>query len=277
MWRFLPLALILSPFLLRSDGRDSLPPPAIRRQITIGLLSQSGYLLTVYWAIGLGVSTGTTALIDGLQPLVVAALVGPILGIAVSSHQWIGLTLGFVGVGVVTWADATSPATHAPLWSYAIPLIGMFCLVGATLLERRSTHPIAPLRSLAIHCTTSAVVFSILAIATGTALPPSTSGFWLSLSWLIAFSTFGGYGLYWYLMRRIGITQVNTLMFLVPPITAAWGATMFGEPFTIATGLGLALGLTATLMVIGHPLTAHRPAATETDRAHHISDHVDET
>ena len=46
----------------------------------MGALSQSGYLLTVYYAIELGVSSGTTALIDGTQPLVAGALAGPLLG-----------------------------------------------------------------------------------------------------------------------------------------------------------------------------------------------------
>ncbi|GAA3659466.1 DMT family transporter [Microbacterium marinilacus] len=172
MWRFLPLALALAPILLSRGTRASLSRAELGRQLVIGALSQSGYLLTVYWAIGLGVSTGTTALIDGIQPLVMAALVGPLLGVAVSGRQWIGLMLGLVGVIVVTWADAASPATSAPLWAYAVPFLGMLSLVLATLLERRSKTALPPLRALAIHCTTSAVVFTALALATGTAVPP---------------------------------------------------------------------------------------------------------
>ncbi|MGV9864959.1 hypothetical protein [Rhodococcus koreensis] len=56
----------------------------------MGALSQTGYLLTVYQAIGLGASTGTTALIDGTQPLVVAVLAGPLLGQNVAARQWWG-------------------------------------------------------------------------------------------------------------------------------------------------------------------------------------------
>ena len=65
-------------------------------------------------------------------------------------------------------------------------------------------------------------------------------------------STFGGYGLYWLLLERVGITRVNTLMFLVPPVTAVWGAAMFGEPFTWATATGLAIALVAvTIALLG--------------------------
>ncbi len=81
MWRFLPLAVILiavAAVVGRASWRG-LTARDVARQAVIGVLSQSGYLLTVYYAIQLGVSSGTTALIDGVQPLVAGALAGPLL------------------------------------------------------------------------------------------------------------------------------------------------------------------------------------------------------
>lgn len=261
MWRFVPLALLLVPFwFLGASTRDNGGARDLGRQILIGVLSQSGYLLTVYWAIDLGVSTGTTALIDGIQPLVVAALVGPLLGAAVSRREWVGLGLGLTGVVLVTWADATAPAA-APAWSYLVPFLGMLCLVAATVLERRRANPPTPMRSLAIHCAASAVIFTTLALVTGTAAPPASGSFWIAMAWLIVLPTFGGYGLYWYLLQRIGVTRVNTLMFLVPPVTALWGAAMFAEPFTAVTATGLALALTATWIVTAGAEHRRRSAA----------------
>ncbi|WP_087013439.1 DMT family transporter [Leucobacter sp. 7(1)] len=251
MWRFLPLAVLLLPVLCRSVG-DGVPIAEMRRQVLVGVLSQSGYLLSVYVAIGLGVSTGTTALIDGSQPLVVAALAGPLLGVAVRGRQWWGLGIGVLAVVLVTGADAVHPSTVAPPWAYAIPFLGMLCLVAATFLERRGV-PLPPLRVLAIHCVTSAVIFTGVAFANGTAVPPDSGGFWLALLWLIVLATFGGYGLYWGLIRRIGVTPVNTLMFLVPPVTGVWGAVMFGEPLTLVTGVGFGLAIVAVLLVVRAP------------------------
>lgn len=254
LWRTVPAAAVLLVVArVRRRGRGSSAPtrPELLRQVAIGALSQAGYLATVYWAIGLGVSTGTTALIDGVQPLVVAALVGPLLGLAVSGRQWLGLGLGLTGVLVVTLADAGSPATDAPPWAYAVPLAGMLCLVAATLLERRGGSGPHPLRDLTIHCTTSAVVFAVVAVAGGAATVPGRPGFWVAVAWLIVFPTFGGYGLYWLLLDRVGITTVNSLMFLVPPVTTVWGALAFGEPVTPFTVGGLALALLATRLVAG--------------------------
>lgn len=66
-----------------------------------------------------------------------------------------------------------------------------------------------------------AVIFTTLALATGTAIPPASAQFWIVMIWLIVLSAFGGYGLYWYLLQRVGVTRVNTLMFLIPTITTA--------------------------------------------------------
>lgn len=265
MWRFLPLAAILAAFAAYRGGAAwrSLTPRDLARQSLIGLLSQSGYLLTVYYAIQLGVSSGTTALIDGTQPLVAGALAGPLLRQYVSPRQWLGLGLGLAGVALVTTADAAA-TTGVAWWTYAVPFVGMLSLVAATFLDRRSRTPVTPAVSMTVHCTTSAVVFTTAALATGAATPPAAGSFWLATIWLVTLSTFGGYGLYWLVLQRSGITEVNTLMFLMAPVTALWGAAMFDEPFTARTAAGLAIALGAVAVV---RTAKPREAAPDSSRA----------
>ncbi|MGA4846943.1 DMT family transporter [Streptomyces sp. G5(2025)] len=250
MWRFLPLALVLGAVALtlaRASWRG-LTARDVGRQVVVGALSQSGYLLTVYYAIQLGVSSGTTALIDGTQPLVAGALAGPLLGQFVSRTQWLGLGLGVSGVVIVTAADFAGGGDTA-WWAYLVPFLGMLSLVAATFLDRRTTRPVGPVVSMTVHCLTSAVIFTALAVAARAATPPAELSFWVAIGWLVTLSTFGGYGLYWLILRRSGVTQVNTLMFLMAPVTALWGALMFGEPFGAQTVLGLAMGLAAVVVV----------------------------
>ncbi|MEU3697695.1 DMT family transporter [Streptomyces griseoviridis] len=265
MWRFLPLAVVLlvvAAVASRTVWR-ALTVRDIARQAAVGALSQSGYLLSVYYAIQLGVSSGTTALIDGVQPLVAGALAGPLLRQYVSRRQWLGLCLGLAGVAVVTLADAGSAGGGVPAWAYLVPFLGMLSLVAATFLERRSPTPPAPRAALTVHCLTSAVLFSALALGTGTAAPPAAPSFWLATAWLVVLPTFGGYGLYWLILRRFGVTRVNTLMFLMAPVTAVWGALMFGEHFGATTAVGLAAGLAAVVIV--H--RADRPSRTPPTRS----------
>lgn len=249
MWRFLPLAVLLvAVAVVTRAAWRGLTTRDLTRQAVVGVLSQSGYLLSVYYAIQLGVSSGTTALIDGVQPLVAGALAGPLLGQYVSGRQWMGLGLGVSGVAVVTLADAAAGGDVA-WWAYTVPLLGMLSLVAATFLESRSRSRVAPSVSLTVHCVTSAVLFSVLALATGAAAPPAEGDFWVAVAWLVGLSTFGGYGLYWLILKRSGVTKVNTLMFLMAPVTAVWGALMFGEPFGVQTALGLAVCLAAVVVV----------------------------
>ncbi|MEV6170309.1 DMT family transporter [Streptomyces sp. NPDC051954] len=252
MWRFLPLAVVLVAVAVGSRRApwQGLTARDVARQTAIGLLSQSGYLLTVYYAIQLGVSSGTTALIDGTQPLVAGALAGPLLRQYVSGRQWLGLCLGLGGVALVTTADA-SANTGVAWWTYLVPFAGMLSLVAATFLDQRSPTHVTPLVSMTVHCTTSALVFTGAALALGGAAPPATGSFWMAIGWLVALSTFGGYGLYWLVLQRSGVTGVNTLMFLMAPVTAIWGAAMFGEPFTVQTAVGLVVALAAVTVVRG--------------------------
>ncbi|MEU2263250.1 hypothetical protein ABZ557_23875 [Streptomyces sp. NPDC019645] len=75
----------------------------------------------------------------------------------------------------------------------------------------------------------------------GAAAAPGDASFWTAVAWLVALSAVGGDGLYWLILRRSGVTRVNALMFLMAPVTAVWGALLFGEPFGAAVGMAASL------------------------------------
>ncbi|MEE1942432.1 DMT family transporter [Streptomyces sp. TRM 70361] len=280
MWRFLPLAAVLAAVsvLFTRGAWRGMTAGVLGRQVVIGVLSQSAYLFTVYHAIQLGVSSGTTALIDGIQPLVAGALAGPLLRQYVSRGQWFGLWLGVGGAALVATADA-SAGTGAAWWAYLVPFLGMLSLVAATFLQERSRRRVAPAVSMTVHCATSAVLFTALAVGTGSAVPPADPSFWFAVGWLAAVATFVAYGLYWLVLKRSGVTEVNTLMFLMAPVTAVWGAAAFGEPFGPRTVLGLGIGLAAALIVHrdgarrsgGRPTTGSEGRAADRRGAAHRS------
>ncbi len=246
MWRFLAAA----PLLLAWPARG--PRPGRRDLLAvaaIGLLSQGVYLLGVVLAVDSGVAAGTVALIAGAQPLLTAALAGPLLGERTGATAWAGLGLGVAGVAVVVAGDLGAAA--APAWAYALPVAAVAGLTAATVLERRLRPAVGVARSLALQCAVSAAAFAALALATGDAAPPAEASFWLAVAWLVALSTAGGYGLYWIVTARSGATRVSTLVLLTPPATALWALVMFGQPVGAATVAGMVVTLTGVLLSAG--------------------------
>ena len=76
------------------------------------------------------------------------------------------------------------------------------------------------------------------------------------------FPTLAAYGLYWWLLRRVGITALQALLFLIAPATAIAGGILLGEPLTIVTFVGFALcGLGVAAVLRGEAKTRREQSA----------------
>ncbi|MFH6680710.1 DMT family transporter [Clavibacter michiganensis] len=248
VWRFAPLAALLVGLVATGAARG-IAPRMLGRQALIGAFAQLGYCAFVYAAIGAGIATGTTALIDAVQPLVVATLVGPLLGLRVRGAQWAGLALGAVGVVLVVRSQAG--AADADPVAYLLPAAAMACLVAGTFLERRSQGRPPVLVTLTVHVVVTTAALVVVAVATGTLAPPADPAFWITTAVAALVPTLAAYGLYWWLLERVGITALNALLFLVAPTTAAAGALLLGERITAVTLAGFVLcgaGVAAVLV-----------------------------
>jgi drug/metabolite transporter (DMT)-like permease len=269
VWRFVPLAVVLVTLVgIRSRHADRALPP--RRELTrialIGLVAQAGYCVFVYAAIGAGVAVGTTALIDAVQPLVVATLVGPLLGLRVRGAQWAGLTLGALGVALVV--SSQFGGSDADPLAYVFPVLAMVCLIAGTFLQRRSESTAPIIVVLTVHVAVTAIVCVVLAAVTGTLAPPMTASFWASALLAAALPTMAAYGLYWWLLDRVGITALNALLFLIAPTTALAGFLLLGEPLTALTVVGFALCGAGVAAVLVSEARAQRAAAPKPESEH---------
>lgn len=252
VWRFVPLAGLLIAVTLVSGAAKGVSGHELRVQAAIGVFAQFGYCVAVYGAVAAGIATGTVALIDAVQPLVVAVLVGPILGLRVRGAQWMGLGVGAVGVLLVVRSQFGS--SDAPVLAYALPVIAMACLILGTFVQRRSPVRTGVLVTLTIHVTVTAVLLLVIAAATGTLAPPASGSFWLAVALTAVFPTVIAYGLYWWLLRRVGITALQALLFLMAPATSLAGGLLLGEPMTVVTLAGFVLcGIGVGLVLAGEP------------------------
>jgi drug/metabolite transporter (DMT)-like permease len=245
-WRTLTSALMLGFWVLLHGQRVS--PRALIRQGVLGLLVHVLYLGGVFAATGAGVPAGTSALLAALQPLLVAALAGPLLGERTSRRGQLGLLIAAGGVALVVAGDLGGG--HAPAWAYLLPIGALAALAAGTVLERRWRPSQSLATSLALQSTVAAGVFCTVAAADGHLSPPPAVGFWVAIGWLVVLSTFGGYGSFLFVVRRSGATRASTLLYLTAPATALWAWLLLDQPpaplaipgvIVCAGGVGLAL------------------------------------
>jgi drug/metabolite transporter (DMT)-like permease len=224
-WRCLVAAGVLTA--LAVVLRTRLGPRALLRQGLLGLLIQCLYLGGVVSGVAFGVPAGTTALIAALQPLLVAAAAGPLLGERTAPRQRVGLGLGLAGVALVVAGDLGLDG--APWWAFLLPVGGMAALSAGTLLERRLRPAESPVQAMTAQTVLAAGFFVAVAAAGGRLQPPADPAFWWAVTWVVVLSTFGGYGAYLVVLRRSGAVRVSTLLYLTPPTTMVWALLMFGE------------------------------------------------
>jgi drug/metabolite transporter (DMT)-like permease len=259
-WRYLVAAGIL--FVLCAWRHELVSRAGVRRQIVLGLLCQATYLGLTVSGVGLGVPSGTAALIAALQPLAVIALAALFLAERARLAQLLGLALGLAGVVLVVSGDLT--AGGAPWWAYLMPFGGMLSLAAGTVLQQRWRPQESVLVSMAVQSAAAAVVFWLLALVEGPAGEPTPPAFWGAVAWVVLLSSFGGYGAYLYVSRTQGATRASTLLYLTPPTTMLWAALMFGDRVPPAGLIGLALsavGVAIALRSAGQvrPAPTHEP------------------
>ncbi|VXB91530.1 DMT family transporter [Aeromicrobium sp. 9AM] len=259
-WRYLVAAVILMALCLWRHER--IGRAGLGRQVVLGLLCQVAYLGLTVSGVGLGVPSGTTALIASMQPLVVIVLAALVLSERAQVTQLLGLGLGLGGVLLVVSGDLG--AGDAPWWAYVLPFVGMLSLASGTVLQQRWRPQESVLTSLTVQTVTAAVAFWLLALIEGTAGEPTPPAFCVAVAWVVLLSSFGGYGSYLYVSRTQGATKASTLLYLTPPTTMVWAALMFGDRVPPAGLAGMGLAAVGVVVAVRAASRPRRVAALAT-------------
>jgi drug/metabolite transporter (DMT)-like permease len=211
-----------------------------------GLLLQAGYLGGVWAAVKQGMSAGLSALIVGLQPVLTAWLAAWIAE-RVSPKQWLGLFLGLVGVGLVVWAKLSLIGLSMASLVYII--FALLSITAGTLYQKKycaqfdlRTGSVIQFAASALACIPLMFLFETREIEW---VPELIA----SLLWSILALSIGAISLLFVMIRDGEATRVTSLMYLTPPTTALMAWVLFGEPITWMIGLGIAITMTAVLLV----------------------------
>ena len=225
-------------------ARDQWGPLALS-----GVLMHAGYLGGVWSAVKTGMGAGTVALLVGLQPVLTAIWISITASTThrVSARQWLGLLLGLTGLALVVWNKLGAGEVTAVNLLLAVGAL-MSITVG-TLYQKRHVRVADVRAASAIQLAAAWVVSAPLALIEGEPMHwhPDLLA---ALAWSVLVLTLGGSSLLYLLIQRGAATRVTSLLYLVPPCTAAMAWALFGEAFTITMMLGMVLAAVGVALVV---------------------------
>ena len=186
-----------------------------------GVLFHGVYLGGVFYSVSIGMPTGIAALIVTLQPILTNALAGKFLGEKVSSKQWVGVILGFIGAALVLGLDIGS---SLPVVGVVASFIALFAITTSTLWQKKIGNNL-PLSVSNMYQAMGGCFLHLLIIFIFTdPYINFTSTFLIAMSHQIFLVSFGAFTILMYLIKNNSASKTVSIFFLIPPTTAimAW-------------------------------------------------------
>jgi drug/metabolite transporter (DMT)-like permease len=229
----LPVALLVRA---RWPGRVEAGHIAI-----VGLLMHGGYLGGVFSSIHHGLPAGVSALIVGLQPVLTATVVGPLLGEKVVPRQWLGLVIGFAGVAIVLFERYGFGSGGFGIGAVVLATIALVGITAGTIYQKRFCAQTNLYTGAVIQYAAAFVPIALLAFALETRAVEWAPPLIAAMAWLTLVLSVGTISLLYMLIRRGAVSKIASLFFLVPPATAFTAWLMFGETLGLLALGGVAL------------------------------------
>lgn len=218
----------------------------------VAILLHTIYIGGVFYAVSVGVTSGVSAVIVSLQPVLVGLLAVPFLGERLHKVEVVGLLLGVFGVAILLLPKIFQGNVSMNFSAVGIIscVIALFGTTGGYLLQKRSGAGIPFITGTAVQYAVSAVAFLITAALTEDYSVQWTGKFIFGLSWSVFINSIASILILFTLLRHGSAQKVSSLNFLVPPTAAVMAYFLFDERIT-ATGLfGMALAGVGVMLVM---------------------------
>ena len=233
-------------------------PPQIGHSLVAGLLVHGLYLGGVFVAVSQGVPVGISALIPGLQPIVISTIANRFMGEKVSPLQWLGLALGLIGVLLVL--HDRSMMAEGTVLGWAASFASLIGISLGTLYQKRFCGLIDWRTGNTVQYVAATVLFTIGAFAFETRVIHWTGELIFAIVWLVFVLSIAAVALmYWLIRRSAAATSYASLFYLVPGVTALLAYFLFGEKLDALSIAGM--GVCALGVVLVSRSAALKPAA----------------
>ena len=216
----------------------------------VGALVHGLYLYGGFASIQEGLTPTTIAVVVGMQPVITAVLIGPILGEAVNIRQWGGFLLGTVGVVLVIVANFASIGFGSGAPAVFLSILCVLSISVGTLYQKRFCASVDLRSGAMIQLIMAAVMMWGISSWFETGHVEWTGTFVFALMWSVLVLSVGAYTLLWWLVRRNAATNVVSLFFLMPPVTAVFDWLLFDQKVSLITLMGITIAVAGIAIVI---------------------------
>lgn len=249
--RMVIVTVLLALVALLTGSRWPQNPRLIFHISLSGLLLHAGYLGGVFFAISRGMPAGLSALIVGLQPVLTAIFAQALLRERIEGRQWIGLALGFIGVGLVVGEKVLSARIqHIEPSAFVAISFALLCTTFGTLYQKRFGGEMPLVSGTVIQYMAAGAALGLAAVFFETMRVEWTGQFIFAMAWLVLVLSVGAILLLMYLIRQNSASRVASLFYLVPPATAVEAYFLFGERLGPLALVGMAVAVVGVALVV---------------------------
>lgn len=215
-----------------------------------GVFMHAFYLGGVWAAVKLGMGSGLSALIVGLQPVLTALWLAA-TGSRVVPRQWLGLVLGLVGLVLVV-SRKFGTGGEATWLNLSLAIGALLSITIGTLYQKRFVTACDVRSANTVQLMAALLVTLPLAALEAEAIDWHAELIG-AVAWSVLALTLGGSSLLYLLIQKGAAASVTSLMYLVPPVTAIIAWLLFGELITLTTIVGTLLTAVGVALVVWRP------------------------
>ena len=228
-FRFFFVALGFYLFSIYSKQSINISNRNLIESLLSGVLFHGLYLGGVFYSISIGMPTGIAALIVTLQPILTNALSGPILNEKVTTKQWIGVLLGFLGAALVLGLDI---GTDIPLLGLIATIVALISITTSTIWQKKLSNNL-PLPVSNFYQAIGGCLFHILIIIFF--IEPYidfTKTFIVAMGHQIFLVSFGAFTILMFLIKKNSASKTISIFFLIPATSAFMAWLFLNESLT---------------------------------------------
>ena len=256
--RFVGATLALLPFL--SVLRPTWPSrQSVHDLVIIATFIQLGHFLCIYIGLALGASAGVLALFAASQPVLITIVASLVNRNIPTVRIWVGLVVGLLGASWVIFVQG-----HFSDGALLGAILGFVAVVSLSLgqvYDKRQRPQCHLLLVYIIQYTFASLVSVPIALYFEGYQTIWTPSMICALSYLVFGNSLLGIFLMFTMVRFGAISQVTSIMFLVPGIAALIAWIVVDEVMPVESWPGIALTSAGVLLVLYAPQETKKPRA----------------